>query len=169
MTKLEQEKRKKKLLAETVEVLDETGQENEKKAAEAVKEVMKGVEEKKSQHQNFVLNRLDMLRGNSLKYRDYLRRVSQANLEGRIDWPSGCFVYCKDTLQGLEFHVHFQDKTHYTKGLKLLYDPEWDVYGVDMIITQVENTLDKHEGRGVYREREAQKSNIIVPKGKFSS
>lgn len=169
MSKLDDEKKKKKDIAELEEVVEETGQESEKKGAKATMEVMKDLDEKKKGQRNFLLNKLESLIKNKLKYREYLVQICDWNLRSRIDWPLGYFYRVEVSPKGIEFTLVDRYFKSYKKGMTPRYDPEWDLYGIDTIMTQMENTVDKLEYRGVYGES-AEKiipgTNIIVPERK---
>jgi len=163
-TKLEQEKLRKRKLAETLEVIEATGQESEKKAAKWVIEVEKEREKKEEKAKAELKEKLWGSRRKKIFYNKTLLNFFKKRLR-TIDWPLLYKYKVSSNEKGIEIEVITPQGVKYAKGIKTVGEPEYDLYGAFILALQTENLLDKLEHRLAYQRT---KSGIILPNKKES-
>jgi hypothetical protein len=139
-------KNKLQKIAEQVEIVDETGQDNEKKAAKAVKEVMGEREKEAQQVVDKLKNELDGSVKSRNEYLTRLQKMLYVNLY-RVDWPNGYQFRVRLTDEGILMELFDTKSRRFARGFKPVFDPEYDYTAVDMFVQFAENTVDVIEGR----------------------
>ena len=162
-TALEREKRLKKQDAEFNEKLDIVGQENERKAAGAIKEILNDKEKKRRAHRHYVLNQLDDLRRNATAYKRRLREIIDGNIQVRTELPLGYRAGSRITPKGIVIELKTPLLKTFTRAFAPRYDAEYDLAAVDIILTQMDNTIDKLEGGDHGRKINIGGTGIIIP------
>ena len=161
LSKLEREKASKKRAAEFEEVLDETGQESEKKAIKAVVEVEKAKEKERAKIKAVEDEILWSARKSKSRYNkvlaDFLRRRVK-----RIDWPKDCSYQVEANEQGVSIEIWTANRAKFARGIKTTGVLKYDTYAAFVLAVQTENLIDKLEGRLAEQKTG---SGIILPKG----
>ena len=147
------------------EILMEIGQEDEKKAAKAVTEVMSETQGQEKYYRDMLLNRTAEYSKNKPKYLQWLQQVLFHNLK-RVDWGYGWTYRVSVTDKGILLEVFDYRMKRHVKGFTPVGDAEVDLFAIDLFVIVTENTVDKVEkrdGQGNSPTGEIPTSNIILP------
>ena len=148
------------------EILMEMGQDNEKKAAKAVTEVLSEKDKRDSGYQDMLKDRAKMFLKRKSTYITWLRDVLFHNMS-RVDWGVGWMYRVTAEEEGIHLEVFAPGMQKYQKALKPIGDPEMDLHALEMFVVFTENTVDMVERRGVDggtgTDRRLPGSNIILP------
>ncbi len=146
-TKLEAEKEKERKVAAGQEYLDYVAVSDEEKGAEAVIEIQRQVEKKEAEEKAFTLHCLNRSR-KQFSDEDYQYRLAKKLYEmlSLLSWPRGYqwTIEMKDRSLAVLFKAN--DNNVYGRGIKLSFDPKYDLHGLEVLTTRAENTIDMLEG-----------------------
>jgi len=155
-TKLEVYKEKKKELAESLEYLRQVDLPGGSQFVRDTRGAEKK-EEKKSQDE--IKSYLETGRQARHSYRERIANYGftrMAESEFPLSWEYYCIatsgtsinIFGKGfrTQEGVLFIVKSPKGNVYVRGIKTTYDPEYDVTAVNIMVVQVENTMDSEKG-----------------------
>lgn len=159
-TKLDQERLLKHQTGEINEYLDEVGQENEEKAAKAVIEVEK--QKAKEQEEDEAKKREVIESALRFTRKEYVHKLAETlnYLAKGMDMPKGYRYWIGFDDTKLNLIIYCRNGKKFGRGIKPCGDTKYDINALAVLISQCENTIDKVEKRGNYRE-----DGIILPNG----
>lgn len=155
-TKRQKEKRKKKEMQEDLDYLKQVDKPGGRKF---VVDKLKDDEKKEKDVQDTIKNYLETSSQARFTYRAKLNDYALSRLE-QLDYPDGWEFYSIPTdgtrvkiftkwfksEEGILFVLKDKKGNVYTRGIKTTQDPEYDVNAVNVLVTQVENTVDSAKG-----------------------
>ena len=125
-------------LQEEIEVL---GQDSEKKAAKFVIEKGKEHDKQAKEQEYQIQDKLDKSSPNL--YRISIRNEAKRRIT-EYDVPKGFRIDCVLTTKGLAFgYKYYTDKMWFMKGIKLSNIPMYDLNGVDRMINEALDEIDR--------------------------
>jgi len=146
LLKIDQEKESKKRASELSDRLDAMGQENEQKAAKVVIEYGKETEEQERERHARALGIITSARKNDNAYCHALKNYWERELM-EIDWPQHYMFSVSITDRGIAGMMKTPLGRYFGKGIAPVYDANYDVNAIDVLVIQMENTLDRLENR----------------------
>jgi len=144
-TTLQEEKRRKKQIAEEEERLDVIGQESDKKAIKWAREDVKEKETKKQSIENTELNLLDKARKRKTAYTKTLADILFKRLS-KNTYPQGYYFKVLISPQGLEVRLKDKQNNWFGRGFNVIGIPEYDLNAAAVLVIQMDNTLAICEG-----------------------
>ena len=158
-TKLALEKEKKQELDEAVEYLRQVElPESQGGGQKFVHDTRKEEKKEEKKKEDEVKSYLEIRRQARFTYREKLATYGYNKMMelGIFDWEFYCIptdgtsimVFGKGfkTQEGILFIVKSPKDNVYIRGINLTHDPEYDVNAVNILLTQVENTIDSEKG-----------------------
>lgn len=141
LTKLEEEKKKIRNVEEQLEVIEATGQENEKQAAKWV--IEKENENVHEQNESRAVSewKLHDTRKKIWTYNDNLLE-EMTRMILLSDVPSGYRVAPRITTKGLALWVRDKKGNWYAKGMTISGIPKYDLNGLDRLLEKALNYID---------------------------
>jgi len=143
LTKLDEEKLKKKKSAEAVEKILATGEKG-KKGVKYAKQVFKEEKKKVDAEETREKELLDDTK-NIVTYNHLLANLLRKRLL-QVDWPVGWSYKVAPTKIGVVFEMKSIDGRFFRRGFKPTQDPKYDLNAVDMYAVRAENTIDRITG-----------------------
>lgn len=140
MARLQEEKKRKKKIAEEVERLETLGQESEKKAVKWVKENTKEEKKKEKEIEATDLTRLYSKKRLFLTYKEELAKILYERLRKNI-WPKGYHYVVTTSPKGIAVFIKNPQNKWYSRGISLSYIPEYDLNAAVVLVIQADNTL----------------------------
>lgn len=119
-----------KKLQEQLEVLDNIGQESEKKGIKATQEFHKNEEIEQKKKYNDTLNKLDLSKGS--EYRKRVLEEAKLQLKDQ-DIPKGCRFQFGLTKKGLVLYIWYKGKW-YANGTLISQSPLFDAQAIVRLI-----------------------------------
>jgi type IV secretory pathway VirB4 component len=157
-TKLDQEKFIKQQQAEGEYYLDQITQSDEAKAADIIIEKGKEAEKASKEDEARKIEELEVSR----RYRklDYVRKLATMTNElfQHVDLPKGYIYRINFNEEKLNIIIATPDGKRFGRGIKPTGATTYDFHAIGVLVMQSENTIDKLEKRGNYRE-----DGIILP------
>jgi hypothetical protein len=154
LTVLEAEKEIKKLRGETEELIDQLGQEDEKKAAPLVREYMSEIQKKEEDENNLDIEQLKHLSNNKLTYQRFLIGILNRFLAEETI-PKHYPLYVESNDQGIVLGI---EKTEYLGAFKVVGIPQYDIAACKTLAVKMGNTIAHLEG---YRKQT--EAGIVIP------
>lgn len=146
-----------------IEIIEETGKEDERGAAKVVAEVERENEIEAKKIEADHKSDLQAVRKNRHQYIQRLKRMMFVNLY-RVDWPDGYRFQVDADDRGLAVEFWDRGGSRYAQGIEVMQDEDYDYAAIDIMVYRVENTVDKLEGRGVYGpEAGSYGTDIYIP------
>ena len=136
-----EEDQKKYSVEEEGERLEWTGQENEKKGAKAICEVMKEEEEKKEREKNRRLEVLDAIRKKNIKYRENLLFLLHDGLK-RLEWTGGWEWGVWFDGFGVLVSIKDHNGQIHKRAFKIIYETCYDYHAVNVFIRWADDLID---------------------------
>ena len=139
-------------LAEEVAILDEAGQESEKKAAKIIiEEGKKGLEEDKK----FEVEKLENLQSKSryqfLNYKHYLADIIGQIMRNRAICPKGWLWDAWANNEGVGLTIMSLEKRKFVKAFKPVNIPKYDLNACAILCMEAENTVGKYEDTVIHK------------------
>jgi hypothetical protein len=154
LTQLEKEKAISKLRHETDELIDEMGQESDKKAVGVVREYVNELNEaeKEQEYQD-----IDLLKKYSISKKTYFRYLITILQRFILDEaiPKKYHLYCEANDMGIVVGIN---KTEFYGAFKVSGIPKYDINACKILAVQVGNTIAKLEGHV-----QTTNSGIVLP------
>ena len=167
--RIEEEKVLEKNRAAGEEFLDYVAQPNEEKGADAVIEVQRQVEkrerEEKEMAEHILKRSRRLFNDDDYEYKLAKRLYKMATL---IDWPAGYQWTIDVKKRKIALIFMSPNGDVYGSGIKLSFEPKFDLHGLAVLTTRCENTVDKIEGNLAW-QRKSKKGIIYGPDGKVIS
>ena len=159
-TKLDRERDLVKQEGEINEYLDATGQEDDEKAAKWVIETEKQKEKESQEEQIKKVEELERTRKWTKK--EYIFKLAEmANeMAKSLDLPKGYIYRINYGDEKLNVMLKTPTGKFFGRGIKPCGITTYDYQAIETILLQCENTVDKIEKRGQYRQ-----DGIILPNG----
>jgi hypothetical protein len=163
LTKLEQEREDKKTIGAIVEEIEAEGQDSDIKAAKFVIEKGREKDKQEEEKEFETRDKLEKRANNTNLYRDSVKNEARRRIS-EYDIPRGFQIDCVLTTKGLAFgYKYFTDKMWFMKGIKLSGMPIYDLNGVDRMINQALDEIDRRINK---REKDHQTAGgIALPNG----
>jgi hypothetical protein len=134
---LDQEIEKKKVIAETEELIDEMGQENESKALSSVKKYVEQLEHEQREQFYKDFDNLKKASNNKQIYQRYLLVILRRNvLEESI--PPRYSLFAESTDEGIVLGIN---KTDYVGAFSVSGIPEYDIRACKTLAVKLGNTI----------------------------
>lgn len=173
--------------AETIEEIQQTGQENRKKGIKAVQEVESAAEEKRQTQKDDHLNKLDSKKRFHNSYQRMLAQTCVDYLQ-MLEWIRGwrADVIVTDgspitiksqtgkfqhhsTKHGILLVVTTPDGRVFHRGVGTVGEPILDYAAMQTLALQMENTMDKERGLLLDSEGDSNNDEIYLPNGQTKS
>ena len=141
MTRLQEEKLRKRAIAEEEERLDVIGQESDKRAIKWVQEEAKVAKTKGRKQIGLDQEKLDTSRkGSYLNYKKAFGKLIYDKF-AKLSWPKGFRYGIYITKKGIECHIYDPFKRKFARGITPTYDPKYDLNAAQIMAVQADNTI----------------------------
>lgn len=148
--------------AELIDKIEQMGQDSEEKGKKAVQQFAKEKEQEEKKKEAEALDKL-----NTKNYNLYWDRIkNEAKRKIReYDIPRGFYVDCGLTSKGLVIgYKHYTDSLWFMKGMKISTLPTVDLWGVDKLINEALDEIDRRQ-KGMEQDHKTA-GGVILPGGK---
>lgn len=155
-------------LAKADDILEAMTQESEEKGADAVIEVQKEAEDREAVEKAMISEVMGKKsHGNTSVYMTALATIAEGRLK-YVDWPKGYSF--KVGLDGRKVSLIFTDKygRKFGKGFVACGEHEYDLNAINVLSTQLENTVDYIEGRLAWQTDKQGKAGMYNADGSFT-
>lgn len=142
LTRLNREKEVKRLRHEEEELVDQLGQESDRKALPTVKEYSKEIDQEEKLQQNLDFEILKKLSNSKISYQRYLLVILNRFIKEE-DIPRRYRLYAESNDQGIVLGI---EETDFVKAFKVCGIPLYDVHACKVLATELGNTVSRLEG-----------------------
>lgn len=145
MSRLNDEKKSKRIAAALSEEIDVLGQENEEQAAKWVIEKGNEIEKKKESQYNDALTFFSEKNKRFATYYEALARQLHYLLYHYVDWAG--YEFEKESTfssRGVGVMIKDPDGDVYARGFKPNGDPKYDLHAIKVLIWQTENVVEEY-------------------------
>jgi len=159
-TKLDQERNLVQQKGEILEYLDAVGQDDEEKAAKCVIEVENQKAKEVKEEECKKIEALETAR--KFKRKDYVHKLAEMmyKMAQFVDIPKNYIYRINFSEDKLNIIVKSPSGKLFGRGIKPNGEIKYDYQAIETLLMQCENTIDKLEKRGQYRE-----DGLILPNG----
>jgi len=167
-TRLEEEKLRQKKKAMAEEYLNLVGQENEEKGAKWTIEFQSQAEKQEKEAEEIAKDKLKQSRRG--KKEGYVFQLAKELYRRAmfVDWPKGYKWRVRYSDHKIALIFRHPSGRWYGKGIKPTSIPMFDLYAVQQLVTQCENTVDFLEGKLAWqKEKKHFGSGFYLPNGLY--
>lgn len=142
LTQLEKERELKRLQGETAEIIDEIGQESDRKAVKSVREYVNAQQQEETLQKNLDVEQLKQLSRNKIQYQRYLLVILNRFLKDE-DISKKYNLFAESNDKGIVLGI---SGTEYLGAFEVCGIPMYDIHACKVLAVKLGNTVARLDG-----------------------